>query len=53
MRIIIIQIDTARIIVPVASAFAMGLIAMKWEKTDTLPSSAGRSSLRDLLRFKI
>ena len=46
-------IDTARIIVPVASAFAMGLISMKWEKTDTLTSSAGRSSLRDLLRFKI
>lgn len=46
-------IDTAKVVVPVAGAFIMGLISMKWEKTDTLTSSAGRSSLRDILKFKI
>lgn len=45
-------IEVLKIVVPVVSAFAMGLISMKWEKTDTLTSTAGKSSLRDILRFK-
>lgn len=46
-------IDVAKVVVPVVGAFTMGLISMKWEKTDTVTSSAGRSSLRDILKFKI
>lgn len=45
-------IEAAKVVVPVIGAFAMGLISMKWEKTDTLTSTAGKSSLRDILRFK-
>lgn len=45
-------IEVAKVVVPVVSAFAMGLISMKWEKTDTLTSTAGKSSLREILRFK-
>lgn len=45
-------IEVAKVVVPVVGAFAMGLISMKWEKTDTLTSSAGKSSLREILRFK-
>lgn len=45
-------IEVAKFTVPVLGAFVMGLISMKWEKTDTLTSTAGRSSLRDLLKFK-
>lgn len=33
-------------------AFAMGLISMKFERTDTLTTEAGRSSVRQLLKFK-
>ena len=37
---------------PIVVAFVMGCISMVWEKNDTLTSTAGKSSLRDLLRFK-
>ena len=37
---------------PIVAAFLMGCISMVWEKQDTLTSTAGKSSLRDLLRFK-
>lgn len=37
---------------PIVAAFLMGCISMVWEKNDTLTSTAGKSSLRDLLRFK-
>ena len=29
-------IDIAKVVVPVVGAFTMGLISMKWEKTDTV-----------------
>lgn len=45
-------IEAAKIGVPVVAAFVMGLISMKWEKEDTLTSSAGKSALRDILKFK-
>lgn len=45
-------IEIAKIAVPVLGAFTMGLISMKWEKFDTLTSTAGKSSLREILRFK-
>lgn len=45
-------IEVAKIGVPVVAAFAMGLISMKWEKVDTLTSSAGKSALRDILKFR-
>lgn len=45
-------IEAVKIGAPLVAAFAMGLISMHWEKTDTLTSSAGKSSVRDLLRFK-
>lgn len=45
-------IEIAKIAVPVIGAFTMGLISMKWEKIDTLTSTAGKSSLRDILRFR-
>ena len=45
-------IEVCKIGVPVVAAFAMGLISMKWEKVDTLTSTAGKSALREILRFK-
>lgn len=37
---------------PIVAAFTMGLISMKWEKVDVLSSTAGKSVLREVLRFK-
>ena len=45
-------IEVTNIVVPVTAAFAMGLISMKWEKIDTLTTTAGKSALRDILKFK-
>lgn len=45
-------IEACKIGVPVVAAFSMGLISMKWEKVDTLTSTAGKSALREILRFK-
>lgn len=45
-------IEACKIGVPVVAAFAMGVISMKWEKLDTLTSTAGKSALREILRFK-
>ena len=45
-------IEVTKIVVPVTAAFAMGLISMKWEKIDTLTTTAGKSALRDILKFK-
>lgn len=38
--------------IPVVGACAMGLVSMRWEKLDTLTSTAGKASLRDALKFK-
>lgn len=46
------RIEVAKIIVPVAAAFTMGLISMRFEKTDIVTSTAGKSSLRDILKFR-
>lgn len=51
-RIVRNVIEGAKVVVPVVGAFAMGIISMKWEKVDTLTSSAGKASLREILRFK-
>lgn len=45
-------VDLVKTVAPIAAAFAMGIISMRWEKVDTLTSTAGKSSLRDLIRFK-
>lgn len=47
------RIEVAKIAVPVAGAFAMGIISMVFEKTDVLTSTAGKNSWRDLIKFKI
>lgn len=44
--------DLIKASIPVIGACAMGLVSMKWEKLDTLTSTAGKSSLRDALKFK-
>lgn len=44
--------DLIKTSIPVVGAFTMGLISMRWEKVDTLTTSAGKSSLRDALKFK-
>lgn len=51
-RIIRNAVEVAKIVVPVLGAFTMGLISMRWEKEDTLTSTAGKNSLRDVLKFK-
>lgn len=45
-------VEVIKVGVPVVAAFAMGLVSMKWEKLDTLTSSAGKSALRDVLKFR-
>lgn len=45
-------IEILKIGVPTTAAIVMGLISMKWEKTEVLTSTAGKSSFRDLLKFK-
>lgn len=45
-------VEVIKVVVPVASAFTMGMISMRWEKLDSLTSTAGKSSLRDVLKFK-
>lgn len=44
--------ELAKATIPVIGACAMGLVSMKWEKLDTLTSTAGKASLRDALKFK-
>ena len=46
------RIEIGKFVLPVAAAVGMGLFSMKWEKIDTLTSTAGKSSLRDVLKFK-
>lgn len=46
------KIEIFKTSAPIIAAFLMGCISMVWEKQDTLTSTAGKSSLRDLLRFK-
>lgn len=45
-------VEITKIAVPVVAAFVMGAISMKWEKSDTLTSTVGKSSLRDILKFR-
>lgn len=47
------RIEVAKIAVPVSAAVFMGIASMLFEKTDTITSTAGKNSLRDLLKFKI
>ena len=44
--------DILKASIPVAGAFAMGLISMKWEKLETITSTAGKTSLRDAMKFR-
>lgn len=45
-------VEIAKIAVPTIGAFTMGIISMKWEKLDTITSTAGKNALREILRFK-
>lgn len=45
-------IEAAKVVIPVTAACVMAIVSMKWEKLDTLTSTAGKSALRDILRFK-
>ena len=45
-------VEVAKIAVPTIGAFTMGIISMKWEKLDTITSTAGKNALREILRFK-
>lgn len=47
------KIEVFKVGAPIVAAIFMGFVTMKWEKVDTLTSTAGKASLRDLLRFKI
>lgn len=46
------KIEFFKTTAPLGMAFVMGLITMVWEKTDTMTSTAGRNSWRDLIKFK-
>ena len=45
-------VNVAKIAVPTVAGFAMGIISMKWEKLETITSTAGRQALKDIIRFK-
>ena len=47
------KLEWAKVIVPVVGAFSMGIITMIWEKTDTMTLTAGKSSWKDLISFRI
>lgn len=44
--------DIIKASIPVVGAFTMGLISMKWEKLETITSTAGKTSLRDAMKFR-
>lgn len=46
------KVDVFKTVTPLVVAFAMGVVTMIWEKTDTMTSTAGKISWRDLIRFK-
>lgn len=46
------KLEIYKISAPIVAAFLMGCISMVWEKTDTVTSTAGKLSLRDLIRFR-
>lgn len=45
-------INVVKIAVPTVAGFAMGIISMKWEKLETITSTAGRQAFKDIIRFK-
>lgn len=45
-------VNVIKIAVPTVAGFAMGIISMKWEKLETITSTAGRQALKDIIRFK-
>lgn len=45
-------VNVVKIAVPTVAGFAMGIISMKWEKLETITSTAGRQALKDIIRFK-
>lgn len=45
-------VEVAKVVIPVIGASVMAVVSMKWEKLDTLTSTAGKSALRDVLKFK-
>lgn len=51
-RLIRNGVEIAKVVIPVIGASVMAVVSMKWEKLDTLTSTAGKSALRDVLKFK-
>lgn len=45
-------VNVVKIAVPTVAGFAMGIISMKWEKLETITSTAGRQAFKDIIRFK-
>ena len=46
------RLEVVKIVVPTTAAFVMGIISMNWEKFETMTTTAGKSALRDILKFK-
>lgn len=46
------RLEVVKIVIPTTAAFIMGIISMHWEKIDTITTTAGKSALRDILKFK-
>lgn len=46
------RLEVVKIVLPTTAAFVMGIISMNWEKVDTITTTAGKSALRDILKFK-
>lgn len=45
-------VNVVKIAVPTVTGFVLGIISMKWEKLETITSTAGRQALKDIIRFK-
>lgn len=45
-------VNLVKTAVPTVAGFALGIISMKWEKLETITSTAGRQAFKDIIRFK-
>ena len=46
------RFDIINMAAPLAAAIVMGVVTMKWEKFDTMTSTAGKASWRDVIKFR-
>lgn len=45
-------VNFLKVVVPTGVGFVLGIISMKWEKLETITSTAGRQAFKDIIRFK-